>query len=283
MSRTPPGVRLEQLTIVARRVLLDGLAALQSHIAAITVIGAQAVYLRTPHAAIASAPYTSDGDLGVDPTLLGREPLIDKALRDAGFELKNDDQPGVWARQEMIDGRRVDVGLDILVGASVVGGRRGARIPPHDKMSAKKVPGIEVALVDRSPLLIESLDPDDGRAGTVNVAGPTALLVAKAFKISERLGGADTRPDRLTDKDAGDVLRIMMAVPVATVAESFTELIADQRVGAVTAEGLRLLRELFGGAETPGVRMASAALRGDVPTERVRILAPTFINRLPSE
>lgn len=152
MSKTPPDVRPDQLTVAARRVLLDGLVALRPHIAAITVIGAQAVYLRTPDASIASAAYTSDGDLGVDPVRLGDKPLIDQALRGAGFSLKNDDQPGIWARSEMIDGRPIDVGLDILIGASLVDGGRAARIPPHDKMSAKKVSGIEVALVDRSPL-----------------------------------------------------------------------------------------------------------------------------------
>jgi hypothetical protein len=244
------------------------------------VIGAQAVYLRTPHAAIASAAYTSDGDLGVDPTMLGDEPLIDEALKDAGFSLKTDNQPGIWSRSEIIDGRPVDVGLDILVGASVVDGGRAARIPPHDKMSAKKVPGIEVALVDRSPLLIGSLDSADTRGIAVSVAGPAALLVAKAFKINDRLGDAGRRPDRLTDKDAGDVLRIMMVTPAADVAASFAELIVDQRVGDLATKGLALLHDLFGGADTPGVRMAVAALRGDVPAERIRVLAPAFIRRL---
>lgn len=280
MSNTPPGVCPEQLAVVARRVLLDGLDALKLHIDAITVIGAQAVYLRTPNAAIAGAAYTSDGDLGVDPAMLGDEPLIDEALKDAGFCLKTDNQPGIWSRSEIIDGRPVDVGLDVLVGASVVDGGRAARIPPHDKMSAKKVPGIEVALVDRSPLLIGSLDSADSRGVAVNVAGPAALLVAKAFKINDRLGDATRRPDRLTDKDAGDVLRIMMATPAADVATSFAELVVDQRVGNVATKGLALLQDLFGGADTSGVRMAAAALRGDVPTERIRVLAPAFIRRL---
>lgn len=115
----------------------------------------------------------------------------------------------------------------------------------------------------------------------MDVAGPAALLVAKAFKIGDRLRKADTRPDRLTDKDAGDVLRIMMAAPVAVVTASFTRLIVDQRVGAVAVQGLGLLRGLFGGADTPGVRMALAALRGDVPDARIRALAPTYVSRLP--
>jgi hypothetical protein len=147
-------------------------------------------------------------------------------------------------------------------------------------MSAKKVPGIEVALVDRSPLLIGSLDSADTRGIAVSVAGPAALLVAKAFKINDRLGDAGRRPDRLTDKDAGDVLRIMMVTPAAEVAASFAELIIDQRVGDVATKGFALLRDLFGGADTPGVRMAAAALRGDVPAERIRVLAPAFIRRL---
>lgn len=130
MSNIPPGIRPNQLNVVARRVLLDGLTALKPHLAAITVIGAQAVYLRTPHANVAGAAYTSDGDLGVDPELLGTEPLIDKALQNAGFVLKRTDQPGIWARPAIIGGQPVDVGLDILVGASVVLGGRGARIPP---------------------------------------------------------------------------------------------------------------------------------------------------------
>jgi hypothetical protein len=147
-------------------------------------------------------------------------------------------------------------------------------------MSAKKVPGIEVALVDRSPLPIGSLDPADRRDTVVNVAGPAALLVAKAFKISDRLGDAAKRPDRLTNKDAGDVLRIMMATPATDVATSFAELVVDQRVGDVATNGLALLHDLFGGADTPGVRMAAAALLGDVPAERIRLLAPAFIRRL---
>jgi hypothetical protein len=63
MSKTPDGVDPDQLNTTARKVLLDGLEALSSHRSAITVIGAQAVYLRTTKAALQSAAFTSDGDL----------------------------------------------------------------------------------------------------------------------------------------------------------------------------------------------------------------------------
>jgi hypothetical protein len=80
MSKAPDGVDPDRLNVVARRVLLDGLNALRPHLRAITVVGAQAVYLRTPGAAVASAAYTSDGDLSIDPMLLGDEPLVNEAL-----------------------------------------------------------------------------------------------------------------------------------------------------------------------------------------------------------
>lgn len=116
VSKAPDGVDDYELNTVARRVLLDGLTALREHLPAITVVGAQAVYLRTEHSQIKSAPYTSDGDLGIDPELLLDEPLLEKALRDAGFDLIKEGMPGLWARTETIGGVEVPVELDLLVG-----------------------------------------------------------------------------------------------------------------------------------------------------------------------
>jgi hypothetical protein len=151
MTRIPEGVDLDQLTVAARRVLLDGLVALEPHLSAITVIGAQAVYLRSADATLATASYTSDGDLGIDPQLLRSEPHLDVALR-----------------------------------------------------------------------------------------------------------------------DAGDVLRLMMVTRPADVAATLRLLCENPRVGAVAVDGLRLLRDLFGGRRARGVDMAVEALRGDVPEARVR-------------
>ncbi|MGW3661183.1 hypothetical protein ACWD6R_38615, partial [Streptomyces sp. NPDC005151] len=39
------------------------------------------------------------------------------------------------------------------------------------------IEGLEVAVVDRSPLQVASPEPEDLRSITVNVAGPAALLV----------------------------------------------------------------------------------------------------------
>ncbi|MGW1520809.1 hypothetical protein [Streptomyces sp. NPDC002287] len=282
MSQVPKGIDPDQLTVVARRVLLDGLVALSPHLEALTVVGAQAVYLRTPDAAIRNSPFTSDGDLSIDPALLEDQPLLDASLIGAGFKLKQASQPGLWEREETVGDQRVPVELDLLVPRqlSPKNGSRSAKVPPHGTMSARWIEGLEVAAVDRSPMPVGSLDPADDRSITVNVAGPAALLVAKAFKITDRLSQAEKRPDRLTDKDAGDVLRIMMTARARQVSETFTALRSNPRVGDVAADGLDKLRQLFGGRATPGVDMAVKALAGSLEEERVRTLAPAFIARL---
>ncbi|WEH37285.1 hypothetical protein PZB75_30340 [Streptomyces sp. AM 4-1-1] len=283
MSQAPAGVDPDQLTVVARRVLLDGLVALSPHLDALTVVGAQAVYLRTPEAALRNSPFTSDGDLSIDPALLEEEPLLDESLLKAGFTLKKDNEPGLWERQETVGDQVVPVELDLLIPRqlSPKNGRRSAKVPPHGTMSARWIEGLEVAAVDRSPLPVKSLDPADDRSITVNVAGPAALLVAKAFKITDRLSQSEKRPDHLTDKDAGDVLRIMMTTRARQVSDLFSVLRNDPRVGDVATDGLEKLRQLFGGRGTPGVEMAVKALAGSLEEDRVRTLAPAFITRLP--
>lgn len=57
---------------MARLGLLDALAALESHLDALVIIGAQAIYLHTGATEIALAEFTTDGDVAVDPDLLRR-------------------------------------------------------------------------------------------------------------------------------------------------------------------------------------------------------------------
>ncbi|MFE7354692.1 hypothetical protein ACFU8Q_16170 [Streptomyces sp. NPDC057543] len=161
--------------------------------------------------------------------------------------------------------------------------KRRTEMPPHDGWAAKKVPGLEVAAVDRSLMTISSLTPQDDRSVEAYVAGPAALLVAKAYKLNERVIDAEKgKPHRLSAKDAGDVYRIMATVRASQVAASFDTLCKDSRVGAVAAEGLHLLRQLFGAAATPGTELAVQALAGDIPARRIRALVPSFVSPLAS-
>ncbi|WP_409492803.1 hypothetical protein [Amycolatopsis sp. cmx-11-12] len=282
VAKVPDGVDIQELTIVARKVLLDGLTALKPHLNALTVVGAQAVYLQTAEVPLAAAAYTSDGDLGVDPQQLADEPLLEQALRNAGFERLQQHQPGLWGRTETVGDTTTKVELDLLIGQTLAdGGSRSAKIQPHDRMAARRVPGLEPAVVDRRPMIITALESSDDRRIRVHVAGAAALLVAKAHKIHDRLNDSAARPDRLTNKDAGDVYRLIMGTRAGEVSDTFQALLADPRVGDVTATGLAYLREQFGGADTAGVRLAIEALVGSVPENTIRAVAPAYIRVLP--
>lgn len=81
--------------VSARRVLLDALEALRAHLPALTLVGAQAIYLRVGEADdVGVPPYTSDADLAIDPTILGFEPEIGQTLQTSGFVRQQDPASG---------------------------------------------------------------------------------------------------------------------------------------------------------------------------------------------
>lgn len=158
------GSALDPLYVAARRVLLDALTLLAPHGEALIVVGAQAVYLRTGEGdvGITIAPYTVDGDLALNPTLLRSEPDLEALMLGAGFSV---DQPGMWQTTVLVSGEDMIIPIDLIVpeGASTGEGRRGARIPPHGKRAARRAVGLEAVLVDHSPMTVAALDPADDR------------------------------------------------------------------------------------------------------------------------
>lgn len=149
--------------VLARSVLLD----------------AQAVYLHTRDAELIVVPTTTDADLALVPAKLSDEPLLEDALRGAGFELAAD--PGAWRG-------RFGVAVDLMVPEALSGGssRRSARLPIHGNRAARRTTGLEPALVDNEVHEIVAFDVGDSRMVRLRVAGPAALLVAKVTKIEER-------------------------------------------------------------------------------------------------
>jgi hypothetical protein len=75
----------DPLYVAARGVLLDALEAIEAHRDAIVIVGAQAIYVHSAETELPVAPYTTDADLGLDPSRLADEPLLENLLRDAGF------------------------------------------------------------------------------------------------------------------------------------------------------------------------------------------------------
>lgn len=261
---------MDELYVIARRVLLDALEALGPHRDATILVGAQAIYLHTGDAELAVAEYTTDADLALDPALLGEIPPLEQALQTAGFLHMGMTSVGVWktSRPDQ-DANAVEVQVDLLVpsGVSPGAGRRAARLPGHADLAARKVVGLEGVLIDQAQMEIGSLDPDnDPRRITAKVAGPGALLVAKLFKISEREGTA-----RANDKDALDVLRILQGIELDPLTASIERMRGDERSRAVVGRATELLEELFGTRGSTGSVMAARATRPLMNEDQVRL------------
>lgn len=269
----------EPIYRAAREVLLDALDALSEQLDAIVVVGAQAVYLRTGEVDIAVAPYTTDADVVLDLDHLVDEPTLVELLTSADFKLsEKDPQPGVWVTQKEVEGETEDLPVDVMVPTSLApaGGRRGVRLGVHGNTAARKTPGLEAALYDNSVMTITSLETDSDRSIDARVAGPLALLVSKAHKIQERVDQSH-RPDRILDKDAGDVFRLMQTASAGGCAEIAIRLLAEEPIRASVSTGIESLIGLFGRGGSPGTAMAIDYLRAAVPPERVRAVCNAFI------
>lgn len=214
----------------ARKVLLDTLDLLRAHIAAFILVGAQAVYERTGPTTIGGVARTTDGDFLIDADLLVMDPEMTKTLEDGGFS--HGLNPGSWKSPS-------GVAIDLMVVPGQSGrtslSARAAHLPPHGKWSARPTSGLEACLVDHSPMLIRSLDPADRREYELQVAGPSALITAKLIKIEERLPqGAH----RLRDKDAVDILRLLVKIETDELVAGFRLHSSDPAAAAVSAQAL---------------------------------------------
>lgn len=261
----PGEVDPADLLVRARSALLDVLEGLADQRAAVVVIGAQAVYLRTGGVDVALAEATKDSDVALDPRQLAEDPRVEAAMRAAGFLPSINGQPGAWVNPEGIP-------VYLMVPERLAGGggssARAARVPPHDKRSMRRARGIEAALIDNDLMDVASLDSSDGRSLRVKVAGPAALLIAKLHKIAERA----STPHRLDDKDAHDVYRLLRAVETEAVHSAVQGLLVDPLSAEVTEEAIGHLDALFAsGAGALGAQMAGRAEEGVGDPEQVSV------------
>ncbi|MBK8230453.1 MAG: hypothetical protein IPK72_07695 [Candidatus Eisenbacteria bacterium] len=274
--------RPDGLYILARRVLLDAVEALGDHLASVVLVGAQAIYLRVGESDLAIAPFTTDGDLVLDPAKLAEIPPLETALTRAGFFPASRDSVGVWISRQLRPGERVlEIPVDLLVPASVSPGkgRRAARLPGHGARVARNVRGLEGALFDSDRMELRSLEPGDPRRVELAVAGPAALLIAKLHKLADREG-----TDRERDKDALDIYRILRGCEFDDLVARYKRLggIADSKEAADT--GRQLLERLFGTTRAVGCALAARSLGPLSDPEEVRqsaaILTQTLLDEL---
>ena len=185
--------------VAARRALIDTLEILAPHRDALILVGAQAVYMHAP-GGLATPAHTTDADLAISPDLLATEPEITALLAARGYRPTSD--PGGWTAPG-----GVHVDLMVPDGALSRSSRRRAPLDGHDSKTARRAAGLELALIDNAECVISSLDASDSRQITLKVAGPAALVIAKAVKLRERLEAQDK--SRVIAKDAGDLLRLL--------------------------------------------------------------------------
>lgn len=248
----------DPLYVRARAVLLDAIEALGAQRQAVVLVGAQAIYLQVGEGDLATPVMTTDGDLAVDPRRLADAPLVRAAMLAGGFRAGN--QPGAWHGRDGIQ-------VDLMVPEALSGrpGRRGADLGAHGRSIARQARGLEAALEDTGRHVIGSLEPGDKRSFEVSVAGPAALLVAKLVKISERVA-----TPRVEDKDALDVLRLLMGTDTVQLADRLATLRRGAVAGLVTEEAIAGLPRLFGAPSAPGSEMAARAAWPAVPGDVVR-------------
>ncbi len=251
----------DPLYVQARDALLDAVETLREHLDAIVLVGAQAVYMHTGGTEFEVAEYTTDADLSVGPDDLSEEPLLAELLEANGFS--GGRHPGSWQS-------RSGIVVDLMVPETLAGpGRRGADLGSHGRRVARRAKGLEGSLVDREVMAISSFS-DATRSIEMQVAGPAALLVAKVHKISERTSSTD----RLRDKDALDVFRLLRSISTNELARRMTHLLNDPLSAATTQEAVDELVPLFGAPDSAGVEMMLRALRDPDDSE---VLATSMI------
>jgi hypothetical protein len=269
--------------VEARRVLLDALDALSPQADAVILAGAQAIYLRAGPNSLPVSDYTIDGDLTLDPSALLDEPALEELMKEAGFKLavkQGSKEPGIWTVVAIVADATAKIAVDLIVPEAVAPrrGRRGALDEPHGKLAARKIAGLEAALADNDALDISALDPADSRSTTVRVAGVAALIVAKIHKLSDRVTG--NRSDRIKDKDAADVVRLMGAQKASSVAATLTDLSIHPDAGEVTRAAIDGFIQLFGTRAGVGIEMAARSLRTGMPEERVYAICLAYAEQL---
>lgn len=243
--------------VAARKALLDAAEVLGDHIDSLVLVGAQAVYLYTGDADVPIATTTRDSDVAIDPGLLESEPPIQEVMEGAGYFLKHENLKGQWISPEGIP-------VDLLAPTGLLEERfrkkRGARISPHANYVARNTVGLEGIVVDTEFMEIGSLDSEDLRRISMKVAGPSTLVVAKSFKICERIEEVGSgKRDRTRAKDAHDLYRLLRSVEPDRVATGFKAQLADKRTQSTSETALEFLTRFGARADLPIPNLAGVA------------------------
>ncbi len=218
-------------------------------------------------------PYvgTLDVDVVVDPFEVPAETYRTIAERLAGRGYQQGHQPFQWLRTVLVDGREVDVRVDLLAPPT---DRRG-RAHRHEQVGdvlARRTEGAE--LLRRQATVVEVRgELPDGRSNRVTVRFPTpgVLVLLKALALDER-----DKP-----KDAYDIDYVLAYAPggLETVARQISEL----RDAEPVRKALAILREKFESVDSYGPQSIAVYRRealGSEEAARIQALAYARVQAL---
>lgn len=235
----------------SRNLIIATTRALGSHADAVTVVGAHAVHAwaRTKWGEI-DMETTRDGNLVINPVFVAEEPRLVDVMREIGLEQARPERPGIYGFPSEADldwSQRTTIDLIVPEAYAGTGGpkARSARIPGHEK-AASRARGLEIAVHDRTMMTLPALD-GSGDSIDVHVAGPAALLIAKAHKVGERMAEFEKHPERVKAKDSGDVALLMMVSDGVACARTISEALAEDPIVTEAArDGATYLTTLYG-------------------------------------
>ena len=246
----------------SRRLLIDTIDALGPFAGSVTVIGAHAVHVWVQEAwGPVDIEATRDGDVVLNPVFVAESPKLVDLMSTIGVTPATADRPGIYGYTSEADlpwGERTTV--DLIVPEAYAGpGRRAARITGQPG-AVSRARGLELAIWDRHLTTLTTVD-EPAKSIPAHVAGPAALLIAKAHKVHERLQQVTARPDRLRPKDSGDIALLTMIAPAAEAANTMAAGIREhpEIFDAVTA-GAAFLVEMYRDPESLPRLQATDAL-----------------------
>jgi len=246
----------------SRKLLIDTIRALADFGDAMTVVGAHAVHVWVQDVlGPVDMQATRDADVAVNPVFVTPNPKLLDIMQRIGVTPALPDRPGVYGYADESSlplGERTTI--DLIVPEAYAGsGRRAARIAGQQHAASRAV-GLELAVWDRHRRTLTAID-DPTTKVEAWVAGPAALLVAKAHKVHERLEQVATRPDRLRPKDSGDVGLLMMVSNADDVAKvMITQSTEHPEIEPVVSQAARWLIEMYSDATSILRRHAADAL-----------------------
>ncbi|MRX43255.1 hypothetical protein [Agromyces kandeliae] len=263
----PDRAPLEPEIVTSRRALIEVIIGLSDHREALTVLGGHAVIEVTQHLpALPPDDTTRDGDLGIIPQLLGDDPILEQRMIELGYETARVERPGVWSPLSQRDRDIHDRdSVDLIAPMSLSRGElestrtiRAARVGPHGDRVVSATEGTELSLVDRHLRTLRAFD--DGPEVDVYIAGPTALLCAKAYKLHDRMdpNQLQRNPDRLRAKDFADLYRLLLAVTPEDASAIFTAGAQREELRAAVLLGETYLLEILDDAANVAVMVADA-------------------------